>query len=263
MIQKQDGRFALEVDFVLLPSLEEMQDTSSDDVYAGPLSQFEISASALENECRDKIHLPGDIRVWTLQDESLKHGYMPLDILVKFAAWLGSAAGCSILFKLFTAWMGLHKGRKIIAILPDGLHLETSEMSEKQFLTLMEGLSTCNARVERLYGVTESKRLERLAYVPEKYRPEFEKFLEHLRNSGSDVFESAHLEKLRDPLYTAYTHSLGEIRNAPDFSARTERSLKKIGSREAIYLSDLKPSVDPLEPIDQDLRDTETDTPTT
>jgi hypothetical protein len=107
-------------DIALIPSLWEMQDTTSEELYSGPLADFEESVAALINECvaANQKH---DLMLSLSGKTPLLLTGTP-DIIIHLAAWLGSATGVSLLYRLLKTWSGLSKGRKIAAPAMDRLH---------------------------------------------------------------------------------------------------------------------------------------------
>jgi hypothetical protein len=243
MQHAEQPRFNLDIDFLLLPSLEEMQDSSGDNVYSGPLLTFEMTATALENECRDKTHRWKDIVIHRLATKDpMMAELSPSEIIMSMTAWLGSVAGFSLFYKLLKMWSGLRKGRKIVIKLPHGLHIEATQLSERQFLRLIEGLAAS--------GLLISKGLSRAGYDRTPYAKNekaFEVFLANLKSSGLEVFDDTNMGKLENILYRAFRKSLDEIAVAPDFAERADRAMAKFeeweaagGHQGAIYLSDLQ-----------------------
>jgi len=240
----QGGPVNLELDFLLVPSEAELQDASSDDVYSGPLFYVHQSGRALENECCDIVKRWSDVALrWSSGEDPLVANYAPAGVITMAMAWIGSATGASLLYKLLKLWVGTGK-RKIMVKLPGGLHIETTQLSANQFVELLGKLSdlglvtTTNSRS----SIHRPSKDDRFSYLPEKNEKAFKKVLDALKADGVEVLDADAIADQERMLHHLFMHTLGKVRNSPDMKERSDRFSKYVEEwiakgRPAPYLS--------------------------
>jgi hypothetical protein len=116
------------------PSAEELQDTTSENVYSAGLESFEASVRDLTT---NPALLSEVGRGVMLREERVAgHNFLPA-IIIMISAFAKSPAAALMLYSFLKLWVDARKGRKIVWRGPRGYSIEASQLSKKQFLELL------------------------------------------------------------------------------------------------------------------------------
>jgi hypothetical protein len=121
----------------LWPSLEEIRESTGSNKYRGRLTEFYDSVDSLLQSHGS------DSRVQAFTDYRLHKGdpvarAFPPEI-VELAAWLGSSGVALALYKALRLWVEFKNGRRI-KIVDGGLEVEATQLTQEQFVELLEVL---------------------------------------------------------------------------------------------------------------------------
>ena len=122
------------------PSIEEIQDGPLDRYYGG-LDGFYRSLKDLEHSLRTSS---SKIRISSVPKTN--PAFAP-ELLADIALSVGTAGAATVLYKLLKIWVELKNGRKIKVVVGD-FEIETTQMSERRFLRLVNELSKLKDREE-------------------------------------------------------------------------------------------------------------------
>lgn len=122
----------------LWPSLAEIQASAENDAYKGRLSAFLHSVDTLLQTLRSS-----DLPIDAFTDNRVDKGEpaaraFPPEV-VELAAWLGSSGVALALYKALRLWVDSKNGRRI-KIVDGGFEVEATQLSQKQFIELIETL---------------------------------------------------------------------------------------------------------------------------
>ena len=120
----------------LWPSLEELRASKMEDKYTARLTDFYRSVKLLLEEFHSS-----NVPVKSYTDDHLEKGEVacrafPPEI-VELAAWFASSGIALALYKALRLWVDLKNGRRI-KIVDGGLEVEATQMTEKQFVVLLD-----------------------------------------------------------------------------------------------------------------------------
>jgi hypothetical protein len=122
------------MDLCFFPSAEELQDTTSENVYSAGLESFEASVRDL----RTNAALLSEVgRGVMLREKRVAgHNFLPA-IIIMMVASAKSAAAALMLYNLLKLWVDARNGRKYVYRSTSGFSIEASQLSQKQFLELV------------------------------------------------------------------------------------------------------------------------------
>lgn len=128
----------LEINIELWPSIEEINESTAENLYLGNLTEFYSSIKELYSELNEN-NIPfqryRDLNYENGEKRHFARAFPPA--IVEIIAWLSSSGVALSIYKVFKLWIKYKNGRKI-KVTMDNLEVEATQLSEKNFMQLLE-----------------------------------------------------------------------------------------------------------------------------
>jgi hypothetical protein len=164
----QDDNLDLEVQFTFWPSVQEIRESKSTDLYVGGLKEHLDSLTELEGKLAN-AHLYAK-----RAGDAFRAGLYP-ETLLSFGLFIGSTGIAAGLYNLLKTWVDSKNGRKI-RIKIGALEVETTQMSEEKFLKFLKDLKEFETTQMGTNDIKERSEIGK-------------RFEEHVQNSGHKVLQ--------------------------------------------------------------------------
>lgn len=122
------------------PAISEIRESKLTNAYAGGLSEYLASFPQLESSlwrAGIKAGVPTKTGIRSFKKKKGANKYP--EIFISFLAFIGSTGIAAVLYNILKTWADAKNGRKIRVRIGD-FEVETSQMSEKQFMKLLDRL---------------------------------------------------------------------------------------------------------------------------
>ncbi len=209
----QEDNFSLEVQFTFWPSIDEMKQSASTNLYVGGLQEHLDSLEELKAKLKSER-----IQVSDTRDEVLSAGIYP-ETLVSFILFIGSTGIVAGLYNLLKTWVDSKNGRKL-RVKIGALEVETTQMSEEQFFNFLK-------------KVKEFEDSRREANSAEEMLAIRKQFSEYFLKANYGVLRADSVEYASEShLVTSEAHeSIRRVRESPSTSSTTQKALqsKRVG----------------------------------
>jgi hypothetical protein len=152
------------ISMIMVPALDEIASYTGENVYYCGLEITKDSINSLLDDIRKEFHKEArasDREAWPSLDVDAvvglhEHRHQP-ELLFELVTTISSGTVAVGFYKLLNLWISARTGRKIRVKLPNGLQIETTQLTYRQFCKLFSELYNYESSGEALSRTLESQ----------------------------------------------------------------------------------------------------------